>query len=272
MNDRFDVSPSDLIVELDVGLLTLTLNRPDARNALSLAMLDALSAALATADADPRVRCVLLTGAGKGFCAGGDVKGMAQAGQASEAELTVAMHRQQRHQKATAGRLLAMSKPTVAAINGAAAGAGLSLALACDIRLMSSDAFLTTAFSRVGLPGDFGISYLLTQLVGTAKARELLYLSERIAAEEALRLGLVNRLVAPGELGGAGVELGRRLAEGPTLALNYMKENLNRALWADFNSCSDVEVANHVRCTLTEDHQDAVRAFAERRNPSFVGR
>ena len=189
-----------LLAELDEGVLTLTLNRPEARNAMSGEMNEALGACLAAAELDRDVRCIVLTGAGKGFCAGGDVKGMAgrRDGDDDAPTLDEAIHRQRTNQRASAGRLYAMPKPTLAALPGAAAGAGLSLALACDLRIMAEDAFMTTAFARVGFSGDYGGTYFMTQLVGSAKARELYFLSERVGAEEALRLGLTN-WVCPAE-------------------------------------------------------------------------
>ena len=187
-----DTGTTDLLASLDEGVLTLTLNRPEARNAMSGAMTAALAQQLAAAELDSLVKCVVLTGAGRGFCAGGDVKGMAARGDGTVGENTIdgAIHRQRVNQRATAGKLFKMAKPTIAALPGAAAGAGLSLALACDLRIMARTAILTTAFARVGLAGDYGGTYFLTQLVGSAKAREMYFLSERVSADEALRLGL----------------------------------------------------------------------------------
>ncbi|HEV7385233.1 MAG TPA: enoyl-CoA hydratase-related protein, partial [Phenylobacterium sp.] len=192
-----DTGTEDLLADLQAGVLTLTLNRPQARNAMSDAMNQALGRQLAAAELDPEVRCVVLTGAGPGFCAGGDVKGMADRNAAGGRSVSIdeAIHAQRTNQRATAGRLFKMPKPTIAALPGAAAGAGLSLALACDLRIMARTAFMTTAFARVGLAGDYGGTYFLTQLVGAAKARELYYLSERVNAEDALRLGLANWVV-----------------------------------------------------------------------------
>ncbi|HLY80100.1 MAG TPA: enoyl-CoA hydratase-related protein, partial [Caulobacteraceae bacterium] len=173
-----DTGTDDLLASLDEGVLTLTLNRPEARNAMSGAMTAALAAQLAAAELNREIKCVVLTGAGKGFCAGGDVKGMAASGDGTVGDNTIdgAIHRQRVNQRNTAGKLFSMPKPTIAALPGAAAGAGLSLALACDLRIMASNAILTTAFARVGFSGDYGGTYFLTQLVGSAKARELYYL------------------------------------------------------------------------------------------------
>jgi 2-(1,2-epoxy-1,2-dihydrophenyl)acetyl-CoA isomerase len=203
MNQTIDTGTTHLLATLEEGVLTLTLNRPEARNAMSREMNQALEAQLAAAELDTRVRCVVLTGAGKGFCAGGDVKGMAASGDGTVGALTIdqAIHRQRANQRGTAGRLFKMPKPTIAALPGPAAGAGLSLALACDLRVMASTAIMTTAFARVGFSGDYGGTYFMTQLVGAAKARELYLLSPRVSAEEALKLGLANWVCAPDETG-----------------------------------------------------------------------
>ena len=183
-----DTGTPDLLATSERGILTLTLNRPDARNAMTSAMIVALGDQLARAETDEAVRCIVLTGAGKGFCAGGDVKSMAEADEASRPTAEKTIHLQKLAQRATAGKLFSIPKPTIASINGAAAGAGFALALACDLRIMATGAVLTSAFGRVGLPGDFGGSYFLTQLVGVAKARELYFLSDRVDAEQALQL------------------------------------------------------------------------------------
>lgn len=265
----------DLLATLDDGVLTLTMNRPDARNAMSGAMTAALASSLAAAETDPDVKCIVLTGAGRGFCAGGDVKGMAASGDGTVGDNTIdgAIHRQRINQRETSGRLFAMPKPTLAALPGAAAGAGLALALACDMRIMASNAIMTTAFARVGFSGDYGGTYFLTQLVGSAKARELYYLSERVSAEEALRLGLTNWVCEPEELEEKTREIAARLASGPTIAYRYMKENLNRAMSSgDLGDCMDLEVTHHIHCGQTEDHREATRAFVDKREPVFKGR
>jgi 2-(1,2-epoxy-1,2-dihydrophenyl)acetyl-CoA isomerase len=264
----------DLLASLDAGVLTLTLNRPEARNAMSRAMNQALQQQLAAAEFDPAVKCIVLTGAGKGFCAGGDVKGMAASGDGTVGALTIdeAIARQRANQRATAGKLFKMAKPTIAALPGAAAGAGLSLALACDLRILASNAILTTAFARVGFSGDYGGSYFLTQLVGSAKARELYFLSERVSADEALRLGLANWVCAPEDLAARTREIALRLAGGPTVAYRYMKENLNRAMAGEVDDCLDLEATHHIHCGQTDDHREATKAFVDKREPRFTGR
>jgi 2-(1,2-epoxy-1,2-dihydrophenyl)acetyl-CoA isomerase len=266
-----DTGTDHLLADLDAGVLTLTLNRPEARNAMSGEMNEALAERLGWAELATEVRCVVLTGAGGGFCAGGDVKGMA-AGGAGALTLDQAIHRQRVNQRATSGRLFKMPKPTIAALPGPAAGAGLAFALACDLRIMARTAIMTTAFARVGFSGDYGGTYFMTKLVGSAKARELYFLSERVTAEEALRLGLTNWVVEPDALQAKAREIANRLAAGPTVAYRYMKENLNRALAGEVDDCLDLEATHHVHCGQTSDHKEAARAFVEKREPVFVGR
>jgi 2-(1,2-epoxy-1,2-dihydrophenyl)acetyl-CoA isomerase len=272
--DTIVTGTDHLLASLEDGVLTLTLNRPEARNALSRELLDALCEQLASAELNSDVRCVVVTGAGRGFCAGGDVKAMA-ARNDGERVITIdeAINRQRVDQRATAGRLYKMPKPTIAALPGAAAGAGLSLALSCDLRIMASNAIMTTAFARVGFSGDYGGTLFLSQLVGTAKARELYFLSERVSAQDALSMGLTNWVVEPDELAAKTREIAGRLASGPTVAYQYMKENFARAhASGDVDDCLDVEVTHHVHCAKTEDHRNAVKAFIEKREPEFQGR
>ncbi len=264
---------TDLLAHREDRILILTMNRPKVRNALSTEMLVAMADQLASAEADDTIGCVVLTGADGAFCAGGDVEAMASTAAAGESNTSPKLVQWQRRlQNATAGRLFAMPKPTIAAINGPAAGAGFSLAMACDLRTMSAATFMTTAFAKVGLSGDFGGTYFVSQLVGSAKARELFFLSERIAAEEALRLGLVNWTYAPEILREETIALAKRLSSGPTLSLGYMKENLNRALIASATECLDAEAALHIACTDTYDHKEAAAAFVQKRPPRFSGR
>lgn len=268
---QIDTGTEDLLASFDDGVLTLSMNRPDARNALSRPMLQAMQQQLVAAEFDPAVRCIVLTGTGKAFCAGGDVKAMAS-GAAATRTIDEAIHQQRHSQRETAGRLFKMPKPTLAVIPGAAAGAGLSLAMSCDLRLMSTGAFLTTAFAKVGFAGDYGGTYFMTQLIGAAKARELYMLSERVTADEALRLGLANWTCEPEQLAERTRELAQRLAKGPAVAYRYMKENLNRAMGGEVDECLDLEVTHHVHCAQTEDHKNAARAFVEKRDPVFNGR
>jgi 2-(1,2-epoxy-1,2-dihydrophenyl)acetyl-CoA isomerase len=271
-----DTGTEDLLAEIDNGVAVITMNRPDRRNAFSPAMVSALGAVLAQVETDPAVGCVVLTGAAGAFCAGGDVKGMAApqeaGGDGAGRSLDAAIHRQRLNQRATSGRLWGMPKPTIAAIGGPAAGAGLSLALACDLRYAVPGAVLTTAFARVGFAGDYGGTWFLTRLVGSGKAKELYYFSERLSAEEAERLGIVNAIFPPADFEREVMTRARRLAGGPSVAYRYMKENLNRAVAGDLADCMDLEVTHHVHTGLTEDHSEAVQAFMDKREPRFRGR
>lgn len=266
-----DTGTEELLCEIRERVAVITLNRPQARNSLSDNLTPALRRMIRQCGEDPTVGALLITGAGDAFCAGGDVKGMA-ASDGQPLAIDAAIHRQRVNQRATAGRLYTMPKPTIASLPGAAAGAGLGLALACDLRIMASTAVLTTAFARVGFSGDYGGTFFLTRLVGSAKARELYYLSERVGAEEALRLGLTNWVCAPEELAARTQEIARRLAAGPTVAYRYMKENLNRAANGELHDCLDLEATHHVHCAATEDHREATKAFVEKREPVFKGR
>jgi 2-(1,2-epoxy-1,2-dihydrophenyl)acetyl-CoA isomerase len=270
-----DPGDSTVLVEVTDGVGVITLNRPEARNAFTPAMGIVLGNALAMVETDPDVRCVVLTGAGKGFCAGGDVKNMAEEGDGTVGNNTLdeAIHKQRLNHRATSGALFRMPKPTLAALPGAAAGAGLAFALACDMRIMVSSAVMMTAFKNVGFSGDYGGTYFMSQLVGTAKARELYFLSPRITSADALSLGLTNWVCEPDELMDRAMTIARELAAGPTIAFRYMKENLNRALTSgDLDDCMDLEATHHLHCGQTEDHQSAARAFVEKKTPVFNGR
>ena len=261
----------DLLESVKDGVATLTLNRPDRLNALSVAMLDALLEALPRLADDGAVGVVVLTGAGRGFCAGGDVKAMAEGRELGGD--TLEEKAQGLRAKMEVSRWLhEMPKPTIAMVRGAAAGAGLSIALACDLRIAGESAKFATAFARVGYSGDFGGSWFLTQLVGTAKARELYYTAEIVDARHALALGIVNRVVPDEKLEDEALTLARKLAQGPRVALRYMKRNMNAAETQTLAQCLDLEAMHHTRTGFTEDHKEAARAFVEKREPVFKGR
>jgi enoyl-CoA hydratase/carnithine racemase len=169
-------------------------------------------------------------------------------------------------------RLADHAKPTIASLPGVAAGAGLSIALACDIRIAAASTFITTAFRNIGFSGDYGGSWLLTQLIGPSRAKDLYYTARRVHADEAVQLGLFNRVVADEELASATLELARQIASGPPIALGYMKENINRAVTGDLRSCLALEADRMTRCAATKDHKEAVSAFLEKRPPLFSGR
>ncbi len=268
----------DLIETRDGAIATLTMNRPAARNAMSGAMMQALTQALPRLAADQSVRLVVLTGAGGAFCAGGDVKGFAAGasstgGPGGSAEFNL----EQRVHGLRAGMELSrwlheMPKPTLAVIPGPAAGAGLSLALACDLRVAVDTAKFTTAFSKIGLAGDYGGSYFLPYLVGAAKARELYFTADIVSAHEALQIGLVNKVFPAASFDTDAAAYTKRLAGLPTVALGYMKKNLNAAQHGSLSDVLDLEAMHMIRTFMTEDHKGAARAFVEKRPPEFKGR
>ena len=261
----------DLLESVKDGVATLTLNRPDRLNAMSGAMLDALLEALPRLAEDGSVGVVVVTGAGRGFCAGGDVKAMAE-GREFGGDTMEDKAQGLRAKMETSRWLHEMPKPTIAMVRGAAAGAGLSLAMACDLRIASDNARFATAFARVGYSGDFGGSYYLTQLVGTAKARELYYTADILDAQQALAVGLVNRVVPVARLEEETQALALKLARGPRVALRYMKRNMNAAEAGTLKDSLDLEAWHHTRTGFTEDHKEAAKAFVDKREPIFRGR
>ena len=261
--------PHELLESVSERVATLTLNRPDRLNALSSPMLDGLLEALPRLAADADIAVVVLTGAGRGFCAGGDVKSMAEG--SSQLGLEDAVQRLRGRMEVS--RLLhEILKPTIAMVNGPAAGAGLAMALACDLRVASESARFITAFAKVGFSGDFGGSYFLSKLIGSGKARELYYTGAPLDARQALALGLVNEVVPEFELLEATTALAQRLAHGPGIALGLMKRNFNAAETGTLSELLDLEALHQVQTARTEDHAEAARAFVDKRPPVFKGR
>ncbi len=258
----------DLLESVEDGVAILTLNRPDRLNALSDDMVRALCEALPRLGQDPGVGCIVLTGAGRGFCAGGDVKTMASARDISMEDRLEGL----RWKHESVRLLRTINTVVIAAVNGPAAGAGLSIALACDLRLAARSAKFRTAFADVGFSGDFGGSWSLTRLVGTAKAREMYYLNPVIDAEEAARLGLVTRTVDDAALMIEAMAMAHRIASGPRIAFAYMKRNLHAAETEPMQTSLDMEAIGQARTYTTEDHREAARAFVEKRKPVFRGR
>ena len=259
----------ELIESIEDGVATLTLNRPERMNAFSKEIMDGLIEGLPRLAGDPSVGAIVLTGAGRAFCAGGDVKRMAaDETPPSEAEATANLRA-----RMEVSRMLHESpKPTIAMVNGAAAGAGLSIALACDLRFAGESARFITAFAKVGFSGDFGGTYFLTKLVGTAKARELYFTADPVSARDALALGIVNRVFPDEELNKATMTFARTLAKGPRVALALMKKNLNLAESGTLSELLDAEAIGQISNGRTEDHREAAKAFVEKRAPVFVGR
>jgi 2-(1,2-epoxy-1,2-dihydrophenyl)acetyl-CoA isomerase len=266
----------EILTRIENGVAVVTLNRPDRLNALSPAMIAGLTSVLAGVAVDPEVGCVVLTGAGRGFCAGGDVRVQAAAATQAgpkQASLSAEVRADRLRAAMEAGRLLReMAKPTIAMVNGVAAGAGLSLALACDLRLIGRSARMTTAFAKVGLSGDFGGSFFLTRLVGPARARELYFTAEMLSAERIVALGLASQMFADDRLEAETMALATRLAAGPRVAWRYMKRNFKVAEEGTLSELLDSETFGMMRCRETEDHKEAARAFVEKRAPVFRGR
>ncbi|MCX7201035.1 MAG: enoyl-CoA hydratase-related protein, partial [Burkholderiales bacterium] len=222
--------------------------------------------------ADPSVRVVVLTGAGGAFCSGGDVKGFAQAAAGAPQTVTFDTKVTDLRMRMDVVRWLhEMPKPTLAVIPGPAAGAGLSLALACDMRIAADDAKMTTAFSKVGLSGDFGGSYFLNHLVGSAMARELYFTAKVLRGDEAQRIGMVNRVAPREQLPQAAAAYVKELLALPTIAVGYMS-NLNTGLRGTLSDVLDSEAIHMIRSFETEDHKGAAKAFVEKREPVFTGR
>ena len=262
----------ELLESIDKGIATLTMNRPQARNALTREMMAALSEALPRLAANPAVRLVILTGAGGAFCSGGDVKGFAKRAAGATAEMSFDQKVTDLRARMDVSRWLhEMPKPTLAVIPGPAAGAGLSLALACDMRIAADDAKLTTAFSRIGVSGDFGGSFFLSHLVGAATARELYFSGRVVSGDEAQKMGMVNRAVPAAQLVDAAGAWAAELAALPTVAIGYMKRNLNLGLRASLADVLDAEAIHMIRTFETDDHKGAAAAFVEKRAPQFKG-
>jgi 2-(1,2-epoxy-1,2-dihydrophenyl)acetyl-CoA isomerase len=259
-----------LLVDVNDGVAVLTFNRPERLNALSGEMIEQTIAALEKFATDPAVGCIVVTGADRGFCAGGDVQSM-NAGGGAPLTFEQRLDRQRAGQRLS-GLLYSIPKVTIAAVNGAAAGAGLSIALACDLRVASDKAKFTTAFAKVGLGGDYGITWPLTRMLGEAKAKELLFLSDILTSDQALALGLVNRVVPHDQLLSTAREWATRIARGPQVSYRYMKENVRLASQQDYQSMLDREAWTHLRCGETEDHREGARAFVEKREPQFKGK
>lgn len=269
-------------IHLDAGVMTITLNRPGALNALTQAMMRRLSRELTSAASDPDVHVVLLRGAGRAFCAGGDRKqartpdpedpiAAKWSGDPVWSEPEMRFDRLRGNVRSVE-LLRSMPKPTIAMLRGPVVGAGLGLALACDFRVTSKGSTFRAGFAAAGYSGDFGLAYLLGHLVGGARARELLMLDRWLDAEQALHYGLITQLVDDESLERESDALARRLASGPRIAYRYMKQNLLAAEGHDFAHALDLECMNMVRSSLTQDAVEARTAFAEKRAPRFTGR
>jgi 2-(1,2-epoxy-1,2-dihydrophenyl)acetyl-CoA isomerase len=256
-----------LLVDRDGAVATLTLNRPEARNALDLGMRDELAAALGELEQDGAVRAVVLTGAGGHFCAGGDVKSMA-ARRMTAAEGRARVESLNRFVL----RLFEFPKPTLAMVDGVAVGAGCNIALACDLVVASDRARFGQVFARIGLVPDGGGTWLLPRLVGLARAKELVFTADIIDAAEALRIGLVNRVVPAAELQPTVRALAARIAAGPPGTLALAKALLNRSGTQELGPALEREALAQGHAITSDDHAEGLRAFLEKRAPRFTGR
>lgn len=275
------MTSSQLLQSFDDGILRLTLNRPEKLNALTWELMRLLNEALNDAAVDPEVRVVVLTGAGRGFCAGGDTRGAEQFDpedpvsdrlKGTPAWRSLEVRASQVLKLTQSPKLLhTMPKPTIAMLRGPVAGAGLCLAAACDLRFASETSVFTTAFVNAARSGDYGGSYLIQRLVGPAKARELYFFGEKLDAAEAMRVGLINRVVADDALESEVMAMARRLAEGPPVAFRYIKRNLNAAETQTLEQVIDMETYNMMRCSASDDARELATAAKESRKPIYKG-
>ena len=274
--NTIETGTEELLCRLEDKVAIITLNRPKKKNALSDHLTPALRQTLLDLETKREVGCILITGSGDAFCAGGDIGGMG--GNASKdkevSELPTAEERVRaliHKQETLTLRLADHAKPTIAALPGVAAGAGLCIALACDIRVACRSAFVTTAYRNIGFSGDYGGSWLLTQLVGPSKAKELFFTGRRVQSDEALELGIFNNVFDDASFENEALALAKQIASGPPIAIGFMKEHINRAVTGDLRSNLAMEADRLIRCAATSDHKEAVKAFMEKRTPVFTG-
>lgn len=276
MASIIETGTDDLLGRVEDRVAVLTFNRPERRNALSAAMYGGFAKALPAIAADDDIRVVMVTGAGGAFCAGGDVKSMNESHVSGEGPRATMSKEDkvtdlQLRQREVSLALHDFPKPVVAALPGAAAGAGLSIALAADMRVAAERALLVTAFSSIGASGDFGGSWFLNRLVGESKAKELYFRSPRLSAAEAKDFGLVNEVLPDEGFDQAALHWCMEIAERAPIALSAIKENMNRATTVDLATALDAEATNMVLTMSTADHKEAVAAFVEKRTPVFKG-
>jgi enoyl-CoA hydratase/carnithine racemase len=267
-----DTGTEELLCDIRDRVATVTLNKPEKRNALGDILTPALREILPVLEADNRVGCVLLTGAGEAFCSGGDVSGMGSGSSAPPKSFDERVTELTLKQETLTLRLYELAKPTIAALPGPAAGAGLSIALACDLRVAARNAFIVTAFVNIGLSGDYGASWFLNRLLGQSKAKELMFRSERLGAEECERLSLVNRVFDPGTFREDAHAYAAEIANGPATALRLMKRNLNRGALQGLRESLAMEAQHMILSGQSEDAAEAIRAFQEKRKPRFTFR
>lgn len=265
---EIDTGTDELLCHIDQRVGVITLNKPQKKNALGDILTPALRRTLVTMEQDVRVGCVLITGAGGAFCSGGDVGGMG--GSLSAPGSRQDLVEELVHKEVTLTlRLHELDKITVAALPGAAAGAGFSIALACDLRVASSNAFVTTAFKNIGLSGDYGASWFLPRLIGLAKAKELYYTSRRIGAEEGARLGIFNEVFPEESFREDAFAYAAAIANGPTRTFGRMKINLNRGMDQSLRDSLVLEAEHLIASGLDSESKEAIEAFLAKRAPVF---
>jgi len=260
---------SDLIINNNEGILEITFNRPERKNAITRAMFEKILETLKQNIHHKDLRAIFISGSGDAFSAGGDVKDMA-----TKKDLGSLQEKTQslRNLMEISKILYTSPVPTVAIVNGVAAGAGLALSLSCDFRISTEHGKFTTAFSKVGFSGDFGISYFLSKLVGVSKAKELLYFSDVIDGTKALSLGIVNFLINSNEIKNYSDSLKNKFKNMPPIAIKYMKKNLNNTDYENLETCLDQEALYQMICSETEDHKNAVLAFVNKEKVTFKGK
>lgn len=266
---QIETGTDELLCEITRRVAVVTLNKPHKKNALGDILTPALRALLPRLEARSDVGCVMITGAGSAFCSGGDVSEMGGSSPSRPQSLEERIADLTEKQQALTGRLYHLTKPTIAALPGAAAGAGLSIALACDLRIASEDAFMVTAFRNVGLSGDYGASWFLPRLVGLARAKSLLYLSPRLSAQEAQSIGLVDRVFPTDTFREEALGYAIDLANGPTQALGKLKANLQAALTQSLDDSFALEAKHMIESGSSPEAREAISAFKEKRKPQF---
>ena len=262
---------SQLLAYIENNIGYIILNRPEARNALSDELTPALRKTISIYEEDKTVRVIAITGKGPSFCAGGDIKSMSQGGISGSNSFEKSISELKLKQRALTGAIYNSKKPTVAILSGAAAGAGLSLALSCDIRIASDNAFITTGYGKIALSGDYGISWLLLNLVGMSKTKELMFTSARVYASEALKLGIFNKVFKAENLKEEAKKILLDIATGAPIANQAIKENIRLGSKLNFLELLDLEAENLIKTANTLDHKEGINAFLEKRNPKFLG-
>ncbi len=272
ISEKIETGTDQVHARIEDGVLVVTMDRPEARNAMGNELTPAVRDMVKFAGEDDRVRTFMLTGANRAFCAGGDVKGMATGGgitNTRDDNRQAAVDGLKKGQRELTGAIYGLRIPTIAALPGPAAGGGLAMAMSCDMRVAAQSAFVTTAYARIGLSGDYCVNWLLTRLVGTSRARELMFSAERIPAERCEALGIVNHVFADDTFETDALQFAKTFARGPRTAYGLMKDNLENALTMDLLDALDAEAENLIKSTRSPDHLKAAKAFVEKREPTF---